>query len=145
MLRLGGEGSDAGLTVYCRPRTRFKDDDRSGGVLGLVGGCVCGVTARSRGFWEVPTSSRSSGTRKTFLGHWGKILDLAGVVLLLDRRDERRFLFFCYMSRQTYVEVKVTYSEGGTHEEMLHPQSKAKVMNKRDERSRSQSDRLVDS
>ena len=26
---------------------------------------------------------------------------------------------------------RVTYSEGGTHEETLHPQSKAKVMNKR--------------
>ena len=25
---------------------------------------------------------------------------------------------------------RVTYSEGGTHEEMLHPQSKARVMNK---------------
>ena len=37
----------------------------------------------------------------------------------------------CYASRQTYVEVNDTYSEGGTHEEMLRPQSKAKVMNKR--------------
>ena len=26
---------------------------------------------------------------------------------------------------------RITYSEGGTHEETLHPQSKAKVMNKR--------------
>ena len=39
--------------------------------------------------------------------------------------------FFCYMSRQTYIEVKDTCSKGGTHEETLHPQSKAKVMNKR--------------
>ena len=61
----------------------------------------------------------------------GENLGLAGVVLLLNRRDERRFLFFCYASQQTYVEVKDTYSKGGTHEEMLHPQSKAKVMNKR--------------
>ena len=38
---------------------------------------------------------------------------------------------FCYMSRQTYVEVSDTYFEGGTHEEMLRPQSKAKVVNKR--------------
>ena len=37
----------------------------------------------------------------------------------------------CYASRQTYVEVNDTYSEGGTHEETLHPQSKAKVENKR--------------
>ena len=34
----------------------------------------------------------------------------------------------CYASRQTYVEVKDTYSEGGTHEETLRPQSKAKVL-----------------
>ena len=56
---------------------------------------------------------------------------MAGVVLLLNRRDEKRFLFFCYMSQQTYVEVNDTYSEGGTHKETLHPQSKAKVENKR--------------
>ena len=56
---------------------------------------------------------------------------MAGVVLLLNRRDRKRFLFFCYMSQQTYVEVKDIYSEGGTHEEMLCPQSKAKVWNKR--------------
>ena len=37
----------------------------------------------------------------------------------------------CYASRQTYVEVNDTYSEGGTHEETLRPQSKARVMNKR--------------
>ena len=56
---------------------------------------------------------------------------MAGVVLLLDRRDKQRFLFFCYTSHQTYIEVKgFTYSEGGTHKEMLHPQSKVKVKNK---------------
>ena len=38
---------------------------------------------------------------------------------------------WCYASRQTYVEVNDTYSEGGTHEETLRPQRKAKVMNKR--------------
>ena len=37
----------------------------------------------------------------------------------------------CYASRQTYVEVNDTYSEGGTHEETLRPQRKTKVMNKR--------------
>ena len=37
----------------------------------------------------------------------------------------------CYVSQQTYVEVNDTYSEGGTHEETLRPQSKARVMNKR--------------
>ena len=52
---------------------------------------------------------------------------MAGVVLLLNRRDKKIFLFFCYASRQTYVKVNDTYSEGGTHEEMLHPQRKAKV------------------
>ena len=29
------------------------------------------------------------------------------MVLLLNRRDRRRFLFFCYASRQTYVKVKI--------------------------------------
>ena len=37
----------------------------------------------------------------------------------------------CYASQQTYVKVNDTYSEGGTHEETLHPQSKARVMNER--------------
>ena len=37
----------------------------------------------------------------------------------------------CYASQQTYIEVNDTYSEGGTHEETLRPQRKAKVMNKR--------------
>ena len=37
----------------------------------------------------------------------------------------------CYVSQQTYVEVKSTYSEGGTHEETQRPQNKAKVWNKR--------------
>ena len=71
---MGGEGRDAGLTVYWHPRTLFEDEEGSGGVLGLVGDCVWGVVAKSRRFWEVLTSFRSSGTQKTFLGHWGKIL-----------------------------------------------------------------------
>ena len=74
----GGEGKDAGLTVYCCPRTCFEDEEGSGGVLGLVGDCVRGVTVKSRGFWEVLTSSKSLGTRKTFLGRWGKILGWLG-------------------------------------------------------------------
>ena len=37
----------------------------------------------------------------------------------------------CYARRWPYVKVKDTYSEGGTHEETLRPQSKAEVMNKR--------------
>ena len=37
----------------------------------------------------------------------------------------------CYASRQTYVEVNDTYSEGGTHKETLRPQSNTRVMNKR--------------
>ena len=56
---------------------------------------------------------------------------MAGVVLLLNRRDKKIFLFFCYASQQTYVKVNDTYSEGGTHEETSRPQSKARVMNKR--------------
>ena len=62
---------------------------------------------------------------------------MVGVVLLLDRRDKRRFLFFCYTSRQAYVEVKGAYSEGGTHKETQRPQSKVEV-GTRDERSKSQ-------
>ena len=61
----------------------------------------------------------------------GENLGLAGVVLLLDRRDRKRFLFFCYARRWSYVVINDTYSEGGTHEETLRPQSKTKVMNKR--------------
>ena len=47
----------------------------------------------------------------------------------------------CYTSQQTYIKVKDTYSEGGTHEETQHPQSKAKVRT-RDERTKSQPDKL---
>ena len=32
---------------------------------------------------------------------------MAGMVLLLNRRDKKRFLFFCYVSQQTYIEVKI--------------------------------------
>ena len=71
---MGGEGRDTGLVVYWHPRTLFEDEERSSGILGLVGTCVWGVVVRSKGFWEVPTSFGSSGTWKTFLGHWGKIL-----------------------------------------------------------------------
>ena len=75
---LGGEGKDDGLVVYCRLRTLFEDEEGSGGVLGLVGDCVWGMVVRSRGFWEVLTSSGLSGTQKTFLGHCGKILGWLG-------------------------------------------------------------------
>ena len=44
---------------------------------------------------------------ENFLGALGENLGLAGVVLLLNRRDKRRFLFFCYVSRQTYVKIKI--------------------------------------
>ena len=74
---------------------------------------------------------------ENFFGALGENLGLVGVVLLLNRRDKRRFLFFCYASRQTYVEINDTYSEGGTHKEMLHPQSKAEVRT-RDEGTGSQ-------
>ena len=71
---LGGEDKDTGLVVYCCPRTLFEDNKGSGGVLGLVGDCVCGVITRSRRFWEVLTSSGLSRVWKTFLGCWRKIL-----------------------------------------------------------------------
>ena len=35
---------------------------------------------------------------ENFLGVLGENLGLAGVVLLLNRRDRRRLLFFCYAS-----------------------------------------------
>ena len=41
----------------------------------------------------------------------------------------------CYTRRWSYVVINDTYSEGGTHEETLHPQSKARVMNKNGEMS----------
>ena len=78
VLCLGGEGSDAGLTVYWHPKTLFEDEEGSVGVLGLVGDWVCGVTAKSKGFWEVLVSSDLSGMWKAFLEHWGKILGWLG-------------------------------------------------------------------
>ena len=56
----------------------------------------------------------------------------------------RSWVEACYMSQQTYVKVNDTYSEGGTHEEMLRPQSKAEVRT-RDEGTGSQLRRVVDS
>ena len=53
------------------------------------------------GFFQVTRDTEN------FLGALGENLGLAGVVLLLNRRDKRRFLFFCYASRQTNVGVKI--------------------------------------
>ena len=53
-------------------------------------------------FWFLPSCQEL----KNSLGVLGENLGLAGMVLLLDRRDKKRFLFFCYVSRQTCVEVK---------------------------------------
>ena len=78
VLHLGGEGSDAGLTVYWCSKTLFEDEEGSVGILGLAGDCVWGVTAKSRGFWDVLVSSKLLGAWKTFLGHWRKILDWLG-------------------------------------------------------------------
>ena len=92
----------------------------------MRGDCEVQRVLGCSGFFRVIRNLKNS------LGVLGENLGLAGVVLLLDRRDKKRFLFFCYASRQTYIEVKgFTYSEGGTHEETLCPQSKAKVGNKR--------------
>ena len=40
VLCLGGEGSEAGLTVYWCSKTLLEDEEGSVGVLGLVGDCV---------------------------------------------------------------------------------------------------------
>ena len=64
---LGEEGRDAGLTVYCHPKTLFEDEEV--GVLSLVGGCVQGMITKFKGFWDDPVSSESSGAQKTFFGH----------------------------------------------------------------------------
>ena len=50
----------------------------------------------------------------------GQNLDTCKILLVVVTRVDRLML-----------RSRVTYSEGGTHEETLHPQSKAKVMNKR--------------
>ena len=73
---LGGKGRDAGLAGH--PKTLFEDEKGSVRVLDLVGDCVCRVTARSKGFWGVSISSKSSGAQKTLLDCWGKILDRLG-------------------------------------------------------------------
>ena len=48
-------------------------------------------------------------------------------VLLLNRRDERRFSFFCY-ARRTLGRARLDRLEGGTHEETLRPQVNPKVL-----------------
>ena len=88
----------------------------------MRGDCKVQRVLGGSGFFQVVRSTEN------FLGVLGENLGLAGVVLLLDRRDKKIFLFFCYASRQTYIKVKrFTYSEGGTHEETLHPQVRLKV------------------
>ena len=37
VMHLGGKGRDAGLAVYCHPKTLFEDEEGSVGILGLVG------------------------------------------------------------------------------------------------------------
>ena len=68
---------------------------------------------------------------KDFLGVLGENFGLAGVVLLLNRRDKRNSCSFVTRVDRLMLRSRVTYSEGGTHKETLCPQSKAKVMNKR--------------
>ena len=53
-----------------------------------------------------------------------------------------RFHSYCYVSWQTYVKVKgFTYSEGGAHKEMLHPQVRLRLRT-RDKGTGSQPDKL---
>ena len=53
----------------------------------------------------------------------GEILGLAGVVLLLDRRDKKiSCSFVMQVNRLAFEGQGFTYSEGGTHKETLHPQ-----------------------
>ena len=68
---------------------------------------------------------------ENFLGVLGENLGLAGMVLLLNRRDKRDSCSFVTRVDRLILRSRVTYSEGGTHKETLHPQSKAEVMNKR--------------
>ena len=68
---------------------------------------------------------------ENFLGTLGENPGLAGVVLLLNRRDKRYSCSFVTRVDRLTSRSRASYSEGGTHEEMLHPQSKAKVMNQR--------------
>ena len=44
---------------------------------------------------------------ENLLGALGENLGLAGVILLLNRRDGRRFLVFCYASQQANVKVRI--------------------------------------
>ena len=58
----------------------------------MWGDCkVKGVLRGSDFFWVIRNS-------EDLLGALGENLGLAGVVLLLDRRDRKIFLFFCYVS-----------------------------------------------
>ena len=87
-----------------------------------MGDCKVQRVLGYSGFFRVIRSSKNS------LGVLRENLGWAGVVLLLNRRDKRRFLFFCYASRQTCIKVEgLTYSKGGTHEETLHPQRSLRV------------------
>ena len=64
---LDGEGRDAELTVYWSPKILFENEKESDRVLDLVGDCVWGMTAMSKGFWDVPVSSESLEAWKTLL------------------------------------------------------------------------------
>ena len=53
---------------------------------------------------------------ENFLGALGENLGLAGVVLLLNRRDEKRILVLLLCELTDLCQGQGTYSEGGTHE-----------------------------
>ena len=73
--------------------------------------------------WNCPYTFRSHQTSSSHMPHDPNTMEVDFIKL--------KKLTPCYASQQTYGEVNDTYSEGGTHEETLHPQSKARVMNKR--------------
>ena len=58
----------------------------------MRGDCEVQRVLGCSGFFQVVRSLKNS------LGALGENLGLAGMVLLLDRRDKKIFLFFCYMS-----------------------------------------------
>ena len=74
----------------------------------------------------------------------GENLGLAGVVLLLNRRDKKEILVLLLCESTDLRRGQDTYSEGGTHKETLCPQSKAEV-GPRDEGTRSQLRQVADS
>ena len=86
-----------------------------------------------------------SSTPKSIFSSPDAMTETTNMIVLTNMKGSLRsihvYMNMCYASQQTYVEVKNTYSEGGTHKETQRPQSKAKVRIK-DEGTESQPDEL---